>query len=106
MTRLPELIEEHADDAVPDASQSIEIDELVRSVPKLIGILPDVLRNTWDPRHPAALSVMVAGLVAQVDRMRPLVLVGVSLFFLPRRGISLALLLCSHKCSPRWWMKQ
>lgn len=76
MTRLPELIEEHADDALPDASQSTEIDELARSVPKLIGILPDVLRNTWDPRHPAALSVMIAGLVAQVDKVRPLALVG------------------------------
>lgn len=81
MTRLPELAEEQTDDGIPDASQSTEIDELARSVPKLIGILPDVLRNTWDPRHPAALSVMIAGLVAQVDKMRPLALVGVFLPF-------------------------
>jgi nuclear pore complex protein Nup98-Nup96 len=78
MTRLPELIEEQSDGATPDASQIIEIDELVRNVSRLIGILPDVLRNSWDPRHPAALSVMVAGLVAQVDRVRPLALVSVS----------------------------
>jgi nuclear pore complex protein Nup98-Nup96 len=84
MTRLPELLEEQADDALPDASQSDEIDELARSIPKLIGILPDVLRNTWDPRHPAALSVMIAGLVAQVDKVRPLGLVGVFLAFIAR----------------------
>lgn len=80
MTRLPELIEEQWDNAVPDASQSTEIDELARSVPKLIGILPDVLRNTWDPRHPAALSVMIAGLVAEVDKVRPLALVRIYFF--------------------------
>jgi nuclear pore complex protein Nup98-Nup96 len=84
MIRLPELLEEQADDAFPDASQSDEIDELARSIPKLIGILPDVLRNTWDPRHPAALSVMIAGLVAQVDKVRPLGLVGVFLVFVAR----------------------
>jgi nuclear pore complex protein Nup98-Nup96 len=83
MTRLPELLEEQVDDdVVPDAVQCTEIDELVRSVPKLIGILPDVLRNTWDPRHPAALSVMIAGLVAQVDKVQPLALVGLFFFVL------------------------
>lgn len=79
MTRLPELQAEQANDAVADASQATEIDELARSVPKLIGILPDVLRNTSDVRHRAALSEMVAGLVAQVDKVRPLALVSLSL---------------------------
>lgn len=74
MIRLLELIEEQVDDTIPDAAQSTEIDELARRVLKLIGILPDVLRNTWDPRHPAALSVMISGLVAQVDKVRPLAL--------------------------------
>lgn len=78
MTRLPELQAEQANDAVADASQATEIDELARSVPKLIGILPDVLRNTSDVRHRAALSEMVAGLVAQVDKVRPLALVSLS----------------------------
>lgn len=78
MTRLPELHAECTNDAVPDASQANEIDELARSVPKLIGILPDVLRNTSDMRHQAALSEMVAGLMAQVDKIRPLTLVSLS----------------------------
>ncbi|KAF9460038.1 nuclear protein 96-domain-containing protein [Collybia nuda] len=74
MTRLPELQAEQAHNTVADASQATEIDELTRSVSKLIGILPDVLRNTSDIRHRAALSEMVAGLVAQVDKVRPLAL--------------------------------
>jgi nuclear pore complex protein Nup98-Nup96 len=75
MTRLPELLEEQADDVVPDASQSAEIDDLARIASKLIGILPDVFPSSSDPRHPAALSVMVGGLVALVDKIRPLTLV-------------------------------
>jgi len=74
MIRLPELLEAQTDDAVPDAHQSTEIEELSKSVPKLIGILPDVLRDTSDLRRSAALSEMVSGLVAQVDKARPLVL--------------------------------
>lgn len=88
MIRLLELTEEQVDDTIPDAAQSTEIDELARRVLKLIGILPDVLRNTWDPRHPAALSVMISGLVAQVDKVRPLALVSVFFAFLARRILS------------------
>lgn len=75
MRRLPELQEEQGDDAVPDAHQLSEIDELAKSVPRLIGILPDVLRDSGDLRHGAALAEMVSGLVGQVDKVRPLVLV-------------------------------
>jgi nuclear pore complex protein Nup98-Nup96 len=76
VTRLPELLEESDDNVAPDATtQSSEIDDLIRSVPRLISILPDVLSNSRDPRHSAALSVMIGGLVAQVDRVRPLALV-------------------------------
>jgi nuclear pore complex protein Nup98-Nup96 len=78
MTRLPELLDAQSDDAVPDAHQDTEIDELSKSVPKLIGVLPDVLRDTNDIRHRAALAEMVSGLVAQVDKVRPLVLVNYS----------------------------
>ncbi|KAF8069104.1 nuclear protein 96-domain-containing protein [Lyophyllum atratum] len=74
MTRLPQLAEQVSNDAVPDAAHSTEIDTLTRSVPRLIGILPDVLRDGNDPRHKAALAEMVSGMVAQVDKLRPLVL--------------------------------
>ncbi|KAG5649895.1 hypothetical protein H0H81_001566, partial [Sphagnurus paluster] len=74
MTRLPELVEAHAEDAVSDAVHDTEIDDLTKSVPRLIGLLPDVLRDTSDPRHSAALSEMVSGMVAQVNKLRPLVL--------------------------------
>lgn len=75
MTRLPELQEEQEQDAVLDASHAMELDDLIRSVPKLIGILPDVLRNRLDARHNAALAEMTAGLVSKADKVRPLALV-------------------------------
>ncbi|GLB42170.1 putative nuclear protein 96 [Lyophyllum shimeji] len=74
MTRLPELADQQLKDAVPDASQNTEIDTLTRSVPRIIGILPDVLRDTSNPRHTAALAEMVSSMVAQVDKLRPLAL--------------------------------
>jgi nuclear pore complex protein Nup98-Nup96 len=81
MTRLPELYEQLQEgDAVPDASQALELDELVRSVPKLIGILPDVLRDRSDVRHNAALAEMIAGLVVVLDKVQPLALVCVFFF--------------------------
>lgn len=76
MARLPELQAEIADtEAVPDASQSTELDELVRSIPKLIEILPDILRNRDDARHKAALAEMTAGLMLKLDKVKPLALV-------------------------------
>ncbi|KII87791.1 hypothetical protein PLICRDRAFT_699296 [Plicaturopsis crispa FD-325 SS-3] len=75
MNRLPELhaqLSEH--DAVPDASQALELEELTRSIPKLIGILPDVLRDRADPRHNAALAEMIAGLMLRLDKVKPLAL--------------------------------
>lgn len=83
MTRLPELHAQITEtDAVPDASQALELDELARSVPKLIEILPDVLRNRDDPRHSAALAEMIGGLMFRLDRVKPLALVCHNLFFL------------------------
>ena len=77
MTRLPELHAQITEtDAVPDASQAAELDELARSVPKLIEILPNVLRNgDGDPRHNAALAEMIGGLMFRLDRVKPLALV-------------------------------
>ena len=80
MTRVPELHgrireEEEEENAVADASEAMELAELVRSIPKLVGILPDVLRDRSDPRHAAALAVMVSGLMMHCDRIQPLALV-------------------------------
>ena len=76
MTRLPEL-QASLDDAsaVPDATQASELDNLVRSIPKLIDMLPNVLRNQDDPRHIAALADMVAELILKLDKVKPLALV-------------------------------
>lgn len=76
MTRLRELnnllLERNAS---PDISQALELEELSRSVPKLISILPDVLCNHSDPRHNAALVEMISGMMRQLDLVRPLALV-------------------------------
>lgn len=76
VSRLPELQAQIADaDAVPDAAQATELDELTRSIPKLVGLLPDILRSRDDPRHNIALAEMIAGLLARLDRVKPLALV-------------------------------
>lgn len=75
MTRLPELKDRMDDDAVPDASEALELEEFARTIPKLIGILPDLLRERTDPRHNVALAEMVSGLTACLDKVRPLALV-------------------------------
>jgi nuclear pore complex protein Nup98-Nup96 len=73
MTRMPEL-REYLDDAgaVPDAAYAAEVEELTRGVPKMIGILPDILRDRSDIRHSAALAEMITGLTHKLDQLRPL----------------------------------
>jgi len=76
LTRLPELQASLDDtDAIPDASQASELEDLTRSIPKLINILPEVLRNRDDPRHNAALAEMIAEFVLRLDKVKPLALV-------------------------------
>jgi hypothetical protein len=76
LTRLPELQATPDDaDAIPDATQPSELEDLTRSIPKLIDILPDVLRNRDDPRHKAALAEMIAELMLRLDKVKPLSLV-------------------------------
>ncbi|TRM65718.1 nuclear protein 96-domain-containing protein [Schizophyllum amplum] len=70
MQRLPQLAAHHARDAVPDAVEALELEDLCRSVPKLLGLLPDVFRAR-EPRHRAALAEITAGLLGVVDRVRP-----------------------------------
>ncbi|KAJ6615151.1 nuclear protein 96-domain-containing protein [Mycena sp. CBHHK59/15] len=76
LTRLPELQEEleqvQDQDAIPVLED--EMDELTRNASKLIGILPDALRDRSDVRHNAALAEMIGTLVKMVDKVRPLTL--------------------------------
>ena len=69
LSRFPELQEQEADTA------ATELDELARSIPKLIELLPEVLRNRDDPRHNVALADMTSALMTCLDRVKPLALV-------------------------------
>lgn len=69
--RLPDLKEHLDEDAVPDAAEAQELEELTRGVPKLMGILPDVLRDRGDARHNVALAGMVSDLTAALDQVNP-----------------------------------
>jgi nuclear pore complex protein Nup98-Nup96 len=73
--RLPDLKEHLDDNAVPDASEAQELEELTRSMPKLIGILPDVLRDRGDACHNVALADMVSDLTVALDQVNSQVLV-------------------------------
>ncbi len=73
MVRLPELRERLEDvDASSDDTIAIEVEELTRSVPKLIGVLADALRDRADVRHNAAVAEMISGLTLRLDQLRPL----------------------------------
>ncbi|KAH7886919.1 nuclear protein 96-domain-containing protein [Phlebopus sp. FC_14] len=74
MTRFPQLHASLSGATVPDTVDEQELDGLIRSIPKLIEILPDVLSSQSDPRHKVALSEMVSGLTAALDQVRPLTL--------------------------------
>ncbi|THH11598.1 hypothetical protein EW145_g550 [Phellinidium pouzarii] len=66
VTRVPALRERHqAEDAVPDAVEASELEMLTGRIPKLIGILPDVLRNKpgGSEESSAALSHMLSRLL-------------------------------------------
>jgi hypothetical protein len=69
--RLPDLKEHLDEDTVPDAAEAQELEELTRGVPKLMGILPDVLRDRGDARHNVALAGMVSDLTAALDQVNP-----------------------------------
>jgi len=87
MTRLPRLLDAVAadddEDALPDASQADEIEDLSKTVPKIIAILPDILHRSrvMDARHPAALEEMTKDLLKLVERAKPMLLVRISLLF-------------------------
>ena len=60
-------------DAVPDAAEAVELEALTARIPKLIGMLPDVMRDKPGSgnRCKAALSTMLARLLACVDPSKP-----------------------------------
>lgn len=72
MTRLPELRDRLDNPIDPDAADAAEIEELTRTVPKLIQQLPDVINEQLDIRHKVALSEMISGLTSRLDQIRPL----------------------------------
>lgn len=74
MTRLPEIWDglDNMTEMMTDPAHANEIDELTRSVPKLITLLPEILDSRSDIRHRAALAEMISGLSARVDQIRPL----------------------------------
>ncbi|KAH7910133.1 nuclear protein 96-domain-containing protein [Hygrophoropsis aurantiaca] len=74
MTRIPELHAQIDPYAVPDAAQEEELEKFSRSVPKLIGLLPDILSSNSNPLHQVALAEMISGLTSVLDQVRPLAL--------------------------------
>ncbi|KAI0716436.1 nuclear protein 96-domain-containing protein [Earliella scabrosa] len=73
LIRLPQLRERLVQgDGVLNAEEAAELDQLSRSVPKLISMLPDVLPDRANVRHSAALTEMTNQLVYHLDRTRPL----------------------------------
>jgi len=73
MTRLPELIQDLR--VSQDNSQLAELEELVRGIPKLIGVLPAMVRDPTDARQSVAVATMITGLTRQLDKALPLTLV-------------------------------
>ncbi|KAJ7746928.1 nuclear protein 96-domain-containing protein [Mycena maculata] len=74
--RLPELLEELQQEQELNALSALEeeAEELARNASKLIGILPDALRDRSDSQHNAALADMIGALMKMVDKIRPFTL--------------------------------
>lgn len=73
MTRLPELIQDLR--ASQDGLQLSELEELARGIPKLIGVLPAMVRDPTDARQNVAVTTMINALTLQLDKALPLTLV-------------------------------
>ncbi|KAI5121845.1 hypothetical protein M0805_003278 [Coniferiporia weirii] len=75
VSRVPELREKHqTEEAVPDAAEVSELEMLSGRIPKLIGILPDVLRDKPGSSEEcsAALSYMLSKLLDCLDPNQPI----------------------------------
>lgn len=79
MTRVPELMQDLRTSR--EASQVTELEELTRSIPKLIGILPALVRDQVDVGQTVAVATMISGLTRQLDNALPLALVSWKHFF-------------------------
>lgn len=75
MTRLPELIQDLRASQEEDSSQVAELEELTRTIPKLIGLLPAMVRDQVDVRQNVAVATMISGLTRHLDNALPLALV-------------------------------
>lgn len=73
MIRLPELNQDSGDSQ--DDVQVAELEELVRGVPKLIGLLPAIIRDSTDARQSIAVATMITGLTRQLNKAAPMALV-------------------------------
>ncbi|KIL64131.1 hypothetical protein M378DRAFT_178965 [Amanita muscaria Koide BX008] len=82
MHRLAGLQDDLSQDRVSpvDTSSAQELDDLTRRVPKVLGLLPDVMnrRQSTDPRHPAALEQMTKDLIGVLEKAKPSMLVSYS----------------------------
>lgn len=60
-----------------EASPAEELDELVKRIPKLIALLPDVLHRprSVDDRHAAAIEEMTQSLMGAMGKAKPAMLV-------------------------------
>lgn len=74
MTRLPELIQDLRA-SQEDSSQVAELEELTRTIPKLMGLLPAMVRDQADVRQNVAVATMISGLTRHLDNALPLALV-------------------------------
>ncbi|CCL99212.1 uncharacterized protein FIBRA_01227 [Fibroporia radiculosa] len=73
LTRLPEL-HERIHSGTADPADTTELEQLARSVPKIIGILPDLFNDRSDPCHTAAFAEMTNKLAVCLNKVKPLVL--------------------------------
>lgn len=60
------------EDAVPDAAEASQLEMFMSRIPKVIGMLPDVLRDKGENggRSKAALSIMLSNLLSCLDASR------------------------------------
>ncbi|TFK49034.1 hypothetical protein OE88DRAFT_1633808 [Heliocybe sulcata] len=72
MVTLPGLLSDvqAEPDKEPDTEQKTAIEEMCLSIPKLIGLLPDVLSDMSDPRHRGALTYMTGKLTILLGRIK------------------------------------
>ncbi len=86
MTRLPELIQDLRA-SQEDSSQVAELEELTRTIPKLIGLLPAMVRDQVDVRQNVAVAAMISGLTRNLDNALPLALVSWELLYISPNAI-------------------